>query len=68
MSQTARLDRLLKGSIAEQHNRAWQQGSNEPRREAEPTYSLDRQIAEARAFMGESRWAELNAEWETPRG
>lgn len=25
--------------------------------------SLDAQIAEARAIMGETRWAELNAEW-----
>lgn len=29
-----------------------------------PTYTLDRQIAEARAEMGEERWAELNKEWE----
>lgn len=29
-----------------------------------PTFTLDRQIAEARAEMGEARWAELNAEWE----
>lgn len=32
--------------------------------ECEPTYTLDRQIAAARAEMGEQRWAELNAEWE----
>ena len=64
MSRTAQRARMDAYAAAEQHNRAWQQGSNEPRREAEPTYSLDRQIAEARAFMGEARWAELNAEWE----
>lgn len=29
-----------------------------------PTYTLDRQIAEARRNMGEERWAELNKEWE----
>ena len=36
------------------------------RREYDPTYSLDRHIAEARQSMGEARWAELNAEWEAP--
>ena len=35
----------------------------EPRRECDPTHSLDRQIAQARQEMGEARWAELNAEW-----
>jgi hypothetical protein len=34
------------------------------RRGDRPTYTRDRQIAEARALMGEARWAELNAEWE----
>jgi len=34
------------------------------RRGDRPTYTLDRQIAEARALMGEARWAELNKEWE----
>lgn len=29
-----------------------------------PTYTLDRQIAEARARMGEERWKQLNEEWE----
>ena len=32
-------------------------------RECEPTFTLDRQIAEARQEMGEDRWAELQAEW-----
>ncbi len=66
MSQVRRMERLLKGSIAEQHNRAWQQGCNDPRRECEPTFNLDEQIAQARADMGPGRWAELNLEWETP--
>lgn len=30
----------------------------------EPTFTLDRQIAAARASMGEARWAELNREWQ----
>lgn len=34
------------------------------RRGHNPTFTLDRQIAEARAEMGEARWAELNKEWE----
>lgn len=34
------------------------------RRGHNPTFTLDRQIAEARASMGEARWAELNKEWE----
>ena len=29
----------------------------------EPTYSLDRDIARARAAMGENRWNELNEDW-----
>jgi len=29
----------------------------------EPTYTLDRDIARARAEMGENRWNELNADW-----
>lgn len=36
----------------------------EPVAEWTPTYTLDRQIAEARERMGEERWQELNAEWE----
>lgn len=28
-----------------------------------PSFTLERQIAEARKRMGEKRWAELNAEW-----
>jgi len=31
--------------------------------EAAPTYTLDREIARARAEMGEEKWARLNAEW-----
>ena len=33
-------------------------------REWEPTYSLDRQVAEARRQIGERRWAQLMQEWE----
>jgi hypothetical protein len=29
-----------------------------------PNFTLDRQIAEAREQMGESRWQQLQAEWE----
>lgn len=32
--------------------------------EHEPTHTLERQIAEARRDMGESRWNELNKEWD----
>ena len=32
----------------------------------EPTSTLDRAIAEARASMGEERWNELQAEWSQP--
>ncbi len=35
-------------------------------RECEPTFTLERQVAEARKLMGEARWAQLNAEWDTP--
>lgn len=38
----------------------------EPRPDYEPTFTLDRQIAHARREMGEARWAELQAEWNTP--
>ena len=38
----------------------------ERRREYDPTYAMDRQIAQARREMGEARWAELHAEWEAP--
>ena len=30
----------------------------------EPTFTLDRHIANARREMGEARWAQLNSEWE----
>lgn len=36
----------------------------EPVPECTPTYTLDRQIAEARAEMGEDEWARRNAEWD----
>ena len=29
-----------------------------------PTYTLERQIAEARERMGEERWQEMQKEWE----
>ncbi len=29
-----------------------------------PTFTLDRQIAEARERMGEERWQELQKEWD----
>ncbi len=29
-----------------------------------PTYTLDRQIAQARREMGEARWKQLMAEWD----
>lgn len=32
-------------------------------RECDPTYTLDRQIADARKAMGEERWSALQAEW-----
>lgn len=35
-------------------------------RESEPTFTLDQQIAQARAEMGEARWAELGKEWSKP--
>ena len=34
------------------------------RRGDRPTYTLDRQIAEARREMGEEKWQRLNAEWD----
>lgn len=34
------------------------------RRGHNPTFTLDRQIAEARAEMGEEKWQRLNQEWE----
>lgn len=36
---------------------------SQPVRECEATYTLDRQIAAARAEMGEAEWRRLNAEW-----
>lgn len=32
--------------------------------EHEPTYTLERQIAQARREMGEERWNELEKEWQ----
>lgn len=37
---------------------------DQPYCECEPTYTLDRQIAEGRKNMGGERWAQLNREWE----
>lgn len=37
----------------------------QPTPEWTATMTLDRHIARARREMGEARWAELNAEWET---
>lgn len=31
--------------------------------ECAPTFTLSRQVARARAEMGEQRWTDLNAEW-----
>lgn len=31
--------------------------------ECAPTFTLDRELARARADMGEARWVDLNAEW-----
>ena len=36
--------------------------------EYEPSFTLDREVARARAEMGEKRWNELNAEWSDPVG
>ncbi len=33
------------------------------RREYDPTFNLDREVAKARKRMGPERWAELNREW-----
>ena len=30
---------------------------------AEPTFTLDRQIEQARREMGEEKWRKLNSEW-----
>lgn len=47
----------------EQHERTWNR-QERPVRESEATFTLDRQIAEAKAEIGSERWAELNAEWD----
>ncbi|MES2272538.1 MAG: hypothetical protein V4533_16820 [Pseudomonadota bacterium] len=39
-------------------------GNIEPTPEYNPNFSLDRQIAEAKAEIGPERWAELQAEWD----
>lgn len=57
MSQTARLNRLLKSSLAEPIF---------PRVSPIDHAALDRleaNVRQARAEMGEERWAQLNAEW-----
>ena len=35
-------------------------------RECAPTFTLDRQIEQARREMGEARWQQLQAEWSKP--
>ncbi len=35
-------------------------------RECEPTYTLERQVAQARREMGEAKWQRLMAEWTAP--
>lgn len=52
-----------KASTRELHDAVWNRQSNEPRRECEPTYTLDREVAQARADMGDAKWARLQAEW-----
>lgn len=32
-------------------------------RECEPTFTLERHVAQARRDMGEARWNQLQAEW-----
>ena len=54
MSQTDRFNRIMRGAEA-----------YGPGFESTPTFTLDRQIAEARASMGEARWAELQKEWKS---
>ena len=71
MSQLDRIKRL-QSSLAdlpnqELHNRTWNRQSNETRRECEPTFSMERQVAEARALIGEEAWAKYQAEWEPQR-
>jgi hypothetical protein len=56
MSQAQRMARLLKRPIP------W--GNVEPEAECAPTYTLDRQIDQARADMGETKWQRLQREWE----
>ena len=36
----------------------------QPAPEHEPSYTLDRQIAEARESMGEARWQQVMREWD----
>lgn len=36
---------------------------NDDAREYDPTFTLDRFIAEGRAEMGEAKWQKLNQEW-----
>ncbi len=40
---------------------------DQPRpRDCDPTFTLERHIANARREVGEARWAALQAEWDTP--
>ena len=61
MAQKARMEAL---SLRELHDRTWNR-QNQPAPESAPTFTLDRQIAQARRDMGEARWAELQKEWKS---
>jgi hypothetical protein len=41
----------------------FQERRGEQPREFDATFTLDQQVARARAEMGEARWLELQAEW-----
>jgi hypothetical protein len=53
------MNRFRTSTIAACHRSAFA----EPVKEWAPTYTLDKQIAEARKAMGEERWQQLNEEW-----
>ncbi len=50
-------------SLAELHARTYARHSNDQQRDCEPTFTLERQVAEARRDMGEDRWNAADAEW-----
>ena len=60
MSRTRTAAACLKSAERAMFDRAW----NNPSPSVVPNFNLERQIAKARADMGEERWAELNKEWE----